>query len=74
MAVLEVTEMNVGLACYFGLVAVVSSSDDKKLTADPDVTSSVLTVGEVTSSDATAIPAQPSAVSQDKVCILKSYL
>lgn len=51
--------------------AVVSSSDDKKLTADPDVTSSVSTVGEVTSSDATAIPAQPSAVSQDKPAGLK---
>ena len=54
------------------LVAVVSSSDDKKV---PPVvtafTAPVSTVGEVTSSDTTAVPAEPSEVSQDRVCALK---
>lgn len=57
-------------SCSF--VAVVSSSDDKKV---PPVVSAftapVSTVGEVTSSDTTAVPAEPSAVSQDRVCVLK---
>ena len=34
-------------------------------------TAPVSTVGEVTSSDTTAVPAEPSAVSQDRVCALK---
>ena len=37
----------------------------------PAFTAPVSTVGEVTSSDTTAVPAEPSAVSQDRVCALK---
>lgn len=49
----------------------VSSSDDKKVHADSTVTPSVSTIGEVTSSDTTAVPSQPSAASQDKPAGLK---
>lgn len=57
---------------FFG-VAALSSSDDKKDNVDAaTVTSTVSTVGEVTSSDTTAIPSQLSAVSQDKVCVSDS--
>ncbi|KAJ7365513.1 hypothetical protein OS493_005622 [Desmophyllum pertusum] len=52
-------------------ITAVSSSDDKKVNADTTVTSSVSTIGEVTSSDTTAIPSQPSAASQDKPAGLK---
>ncbi|KAL9954871.1 hypothetical protein ACROYT_G042456 [Oculina patagonica] len=49
-----------------------TSSDDKKGNMDAaSMTSTVSTVGEVTSSDTTAIPSQPSAVSQDKPAGLK---
>lgn len=37
----------------------------------PAFAAPVSTVGEVTSSDTTAVPAEPSAVSQDRVCALK---
>ncbi|KAM7451290.1 hypothetical protein ABFA07_000976 [Porites harrisoni] len=51
---------------------VVSSSDDKKVPpVVPAFTAPVSTVGEVTSSDTTAVPAEPSAVSQDRPTGLK---
>ncbi|KAL9954867.1 hypothetical protein ACROYT_G042452 [Oculina patagonica] len=53
-------------------IAALTSSDDKKGNVDAaTVTSTVSTVGEVTSSDTTTIPSQPSAVSQDKPAGLK---
>ena len=56
---------------YFLYVAVVSSSDDKKVSAVGTPASSVSTVGEVTSSDTTVVPGQPTSPSQDKVCVFK---
>lgn len=53
---------------YFLYIAVVSSSDDKKVSAVGTPALSVSTVGEVTSSDTTVVPGQPSP-SQDKVCV-----
>lgn len=51
---------------------VVSSSDDKKVPPVlPAFAAPVSTVGEVTSSDTTAVPAEPSAVSQDRPTGLK---
>jgi len=49
-------------------LAALGSLDDNNADT-PAVTSAVSTVGEVTSSDTTAIPSQPSAASQDKVCV-----
>lgn len=50
-------------------VSTVSSSDDKK--TYPDSTVSTVSVGEVTSSDTTAVSSQPSAASPDKPVGLK---
>ena len=52
-------------------IAVVSSTDDKKVSSVGAPASSVSTVGEVTSSDTTVVLGQPSSPSQDKVCVFK---